>query len=184
MHHLSPQIAELSVCQSAYRQKPKSLSYICISRTGISSWNSNTSLLKNRPGCWLLSFPFRSVLNTQTSMLMGNPWGPATFVPALRGCLSLCTGWQPPGCRLLDKQQVARYWSQSSGGMPAGCQALIGIWWAEDWRLSWFPCCLFPACDAPGGGLVRVSMRGKWKCGVRVFRHAAGGPYVSTKTSI
>ena len=129
--------------------------YICISQSGISSWNSNTSLLKNRPGCWLLSFPFRPVLNTQTSMLMGNPWGPATFVPALRGCLSLGTGWQPPGCRLLDNQHVARYWSQSSRGMPAGCQALIGIWWAEDWRLSWFPLCLFfPVCDAPGGGLL------------------------------
>lgn len=148
LHQISKRV-ELSFSQSAYRWKQKFLSYICmyayicISQSGISSWNSNTSLLKNRPGCWLLSFPFRPVLNTQTSMLMGNPWGPATFVPALRGCLSLGTGWQPPGCLLLDNQHVVRYWSQSSRGMPAGCQALIGIWWAEDWRLSWFPFCLF-----------------------------------------
>lgn len=111
---------------------------ICISQSSISSWNTNTSLLKNRPGCCLLSFPFRPVLNTQTSMLMGSPRGPATFVPSLRGCLSLGTGWQPPGCQRLDNQQVARYWSQSSWGMPAGCQALIAIWRAEDWHLSWF----------------------------------------------
>lgn len=104
---------------------------ICISQTGISSWNSNTSLPKNRPWCWLLSFPFRPVLNTQTSMLMGNPWGAATFVPALRGCLSLGTGWQPPDCLLLDNQHVARYWSPSSRGMPAGRQHLIGIWLAS-----------------------------------------------------
>lgn len=156
--------------------------YICISQTGISSWNSNTSLLKNRPGCWLLSFPFRLVLNTQTSMLMGNPWGPATFVPALRGCLSLGIGWQPPDCLLLDNQCVARYWSQSSRGMPAGCQALIGIWWAEDWRLSWFLFCSFPVCDGPGGGLLCFLVSGKWKRSIAgAFCHAAGGLYVSTK---
>lgn len=156
--------------------------YICISQTGISSWNSNTSLLKNRPGCWLLSFPFRPVLNTQTSMLMGNPWGPATFVTALRGCLSLGTGWQPPGCQLLDNQHVARYWSQSSGGMPAGCQALIGIWWAEDWRLSWFPFCVFYfSCLWCTRRRFAIFL---WERKVKVWRscHAAGGLYVSTKT--
>lgn len=102
-------------------------------------------------------------------MLMGNPWGPATFVPALRGCLSLGTGWQPPGCLLLDNQHAARYWSQSSRGMPAGCEALIGVWWAEDRRLSRFSFCFSSICDAPGGGLLSFLVRGKWKCSVRHF---------------
>lgn len=146
--------------------------YICISQVGISSWNSNTSLLKNRPGCWLLSFPFRPVLNTQTRMLMGNPWGPATFVPALRGCISLGTGWQPPGCRLLDNQHVARYWSPSSRGMPAGCQAMIGIWWVKDWQLFWFPFCLFVCFFLSVMHQEEVCCLGerKWKCGVVVVQ--------------
>lgn len=83
-------------------------SYICIIWSDISSWNSNTSRLQNRPGCCLLSFSFSPVLNTQFSMLLGNPWGPDTFVPDLRGCLSLGTGWQPPACLGLDKQHVTR----------------------------------------------------------------------------
>lgn len=103
--------AMLQLKLSTFRQQPKFLSYICIyayiciSQTSVSSWNSNTSLLKNRPGCWLLSPPFRPVLTTQTSMLMGNPWGPATFVSS-RKRMSLSG-------RLGDSHQAAGNWTSS-----------------------------------------------------------------------
>lgn len=131
---------------------------ICISQSGISSWNTNTSLRKNRKGCCLLSFPFRPVLNTQTSMLMGSPPGPATFVPSVRGCLSLGTGWQPPGCQRPDNQQVARYWSHFLLRYASRLPGPDCSWRAEDWHLSWFPF------------VASFSMTGKWKCVVVVVQ--------------
>lgn len=165
------------ICQSAYRWKQTFLSYICmyayicIRQSGISSWNSNTSLLKNRPGCWLLSFPFRPVLNTQTSMLMGNPWGPATFVTAPKR-MSLSGHWVTAASRPATGQAACCQIliSVASRRMPAGRWAPIGIWWAEDWRLSWFPFLLVSVvlvCDAPGGGLV-CRWGEKWECVVVV----------------
>lgn len=141
---------------------------ICISQSGISSWNTNTSLRKNRPGCCLLSSPFRPVLNTQTSMLMGSPPGPATFVPSVRGCLSLGTGWQPPDCQRPDNQQVARYWShfllRYASRLPGPDCSLTGK------RLAFV---LVPFCCVLLGDRKVKVCRG---C------RAAGGLHASTKT--
>lgn len=146
--------------------------YICISQASISSWNSNTSLFKNRAGCWLLSSPFRPVLNTQTSMLMGNPWGPATFVPAPQR-MSLFGHWVT-ATRLL------------ATGRPACCQILISVVQRDASRLpgfDWYLMCrrlasvlvsfwLFvfvsPPCDAPAifldEGKVKVWRKGILSC--------------------